>query len=42
VTRRLARQLVRDAEVMTIKAAAERNGLSWWLVMWALWPSWRL
>lgn len=33
MTRRLARQLVRDAEVMTIKAAAERYGLSWWLVM---------
>lgn len=33
VTRRLARQLVRDAEVMTIKATAKRYGLSWWLVM---------
>jgi transposase len=33
VTRRLARQLVRDAEAMTIKATANRYGLSWWLVM---------
>lgn len=33
VTRRLARQLVRDAKVMTVKAVAERYGLSWWLVM---------
>jgi transposase len=33
VTRRLARQQVRDAKVMTIKAVAERYGVSWWLVM---------
>ena len=33
VTRRLARQLVRDAKVMTIKAVADRYGVSWWLVM---------
>jgi transposase len=33
VTRRLARQMVRDAREMTIKAVAERYGVSWWLAM---------
>jgi len=33
VTRRLARQMVRDAKVMTIKAVAGRYGVSWWLAM---------
>jgi len=33
VTRRLARQVVRDAQVMTIKAISHRYGISWWLAM---------
>ena len=33
VTRRLGRQMVRDAREMTIKAVAERYGVSWWLTM---------
>jgi len=33
VTRRLGRQMVRDAREMTITAVAARYGLSWWLVM---------
>jgi len=33
VTRRLARQMVRDAREMTIKAVAARHGVSWWLTM---------
>jgi transposase len=33
VTRRLQRQMVRDAREMTIKAVAGRYGVSWWLTM---------
>ncbi len=33
VTRRLARQIVRDARDMSIKAVASRHGVSWWLAM---------
>jgi len=33
VTRRMARQLVADARVMSIRAVAKRHQVSWWLVM---------
>ena len=33
VTRRMARQLVADAKVMSVRAVAKRHGVSWWLVM---------
>jgi len=33
LTRRLARQVVADAKVMSIRAVAKRHGVSWWLVM---------
>ena len=39
LTRRLARRLAADAEVMTISAVARRHGLGWHLVM-ALVKSW--
>ena len=32
LTRRLARRLVADARVMTLRAAARRHGLSWHLI----------
>ena len=33
VTRRLARQMIRDAKDMSIKAVASRYQVSWWLTM---------
>ena len=33
VTRRLARQIVRDAHDLSIKAVADRHQVSWWLAM---------